>query len=26
MDPPSIGGIVDVEPNATLEFQVFLTK
>ena len=26
MEPPTIGGIVDVEPNATLEFQLFLAK
>jgi polyisoprenoid-binding protein YceI len=26
MDPPTIGGIVDVEPNATLEFQLFLAQ
>ncbi len=26
MDPPTIAGIVDVESNATLEFQLFLAK
>lgn len=26
MDPPTIAGIVDVEPNATLEFQLFLAQ
>ncbi|HTN80082.1 MAG TPA: YceI family protein [Acidimicrobiales bacterium] len=26
IDPPTIAGIVDVESNATLEFQVFLAK
>ena len=26
MEPPTIAGIVEVEPNATLEFQLFLAK
>jgi polyisoprenoid-binding protein YceI len=26
MDPPNVGGVVSVEPDATLEFTLILTK